>query len=287
MQSNNTWTVSGPDIGKSLQEFISGRMRISKRSAKNHIDARVVRVNGSLVWMAHHTLKSGDCVSVAAAVKSPSAVSQRPKFVKILYENEFCIIADKPRGIITNESDASVETILRMQTGNPDLRASHRLDRDTTGCLILSKNAEAHEAVVGVFKRHKVIKTYNTAVTGLWEAGASTIGLDIDGERALTRIHRISYNKHASYLSVRIETGRTHQIRKHLAMARHPVLGDSRYGFKTTGNPVFARITYPLLHAASIEFENPWSGGTISAFSPLPQDFHRFLTMLGLSAGQR
>jgi len=182
-----------------------------------------------------------------------------------------------------NEAPFSLETLLRAQTGNPDLRASHRLDRDTTGCVLFSKSARAHEAVVRVFKEHRVAKTYRTVVYGRWDAESSTIDLPLDGRRALSQVHCLRANARASHLAVRIETGRTHQIRRHLAMARHPVLGDGTYGPKVVEDLRLMKLTHPLLHAVELELDHPTvPDRLLRVFSPLPQEFHRWLGLLRL-----
>lgn len=276
------WTVPKSEAGVSLQEFLASHMRVSKRAAKQHIDGRVVRVSGQSVWMAHHRLKQGDVVSVVASVASPTATSNRLKKLTILFEDDDYLVVDKPRGILTNESDFSLESIIRTQTGIPTIQASHRLDRETTGCLLMSKTQAAHDAVVEVFKRHNVAKTYRTVVYGRWDAAATTIELAIDGERAQTHVHCLRANQDCSHLSVRIETGRTHQIRRHLAMARHPVIGDMQYGPKLVEDERLKKLTYPLLHSVEMEMEHPTKGGTLKVFAPVPQDFQRWLVALKL-----
>lgn len=276
------WTATQTEAGISLQEFLAKRMKVSKRTAKQHIDARVVRVNGQSIWMARHSLKPNDVVTVAAAVASPTAISNPIKKIPILFEDADYIIVDKPLGMLTHQSNSSVEAALRTQVGIPTLQASHRLDRDTTGCLLFSKSPEAHEAVVDVFKRHHVVKTYRTIVYGRWETAASTIDLAIDGERALSQIRCIQATNVASHLLVRIETGRTHQIRRHLAMSRHPVVGDSEYGPKVVTDERLKRLTHSLLHAVELEMEHPRGTGTLKVFAPVPQDFHRWLMALKL-----
>lgn len=256
---------------------------MSRRAAKQQIDARVVRVDGRVVWMAHHALRAGSVVSAAAAVPSPTAVSRRPTKATIIWEDADYLVADKPAGILVNGAGFSLETLLREQTGNPDLRASHRLDRDTTGCVLFSKSDAAHEAAVAVFREHRVAKTYRTVVAGKWDARSSTIDLPVDGRRALSLVHCIRANSRASHLAVRIETGRTHQIRRHLAMARHPVLGDSEHGSKTLENPALLALSRPLLHAVELELDHPLHAGEkIKVFSPLPREFHHWLGVLRL-----
>ena len=281
--ANRDFAVARGEDGTSLQDFLAARLGLSHRAAKQQIDARIVRVDGRCVWMAHHRLRAGAVVSVAGFAPSPTAASNRPKRINILFEDADYLVADKPAGLLVNDAPVSLESILRTQTGNPELRVSHRLDRDTTGCLVCSKSAAAHEAIVRVFKEHRVAKTYRTVVYGKWDAAASTIDLPIDGRRALSMVHCIRANAKASHLAVRIETGRTHQIRRHLAMARHPVLGDAVHGPKVVEDLRLMKLTYPLLHAVELEMDHPTRPGeTLRVFSPLPQDFHRWLGILRL-----
>ncbi len=277
------WVVPKQEAGVLLQDFMSAHMQVSKRVAKQHIDARVVRVNGRNIWMARHTLKPDDVVTVASAVTSPTARSQRIKKIAILFEDADYVVVDKPAGMLTNGASFSVETVLRTQTGIDALQVSHRLDRDTTGCLLCSKTQEAHDALVSVFKNHLITKTYRTVVYGKWDAPSTTIDLALDGERALTQVRCIRSNADASHLTVRIETGRTHQIRRHLAMARHPVIGDAEYGPKVVTDERLKRLTHPLLHAVELDWEHPGGGGARNVFAPLPQDFHRWLIVLKLA----
>ena len=275
--------VARHEDGTALQDFLAARLGVSRRAAKQQIDARIVRVDGQCVWMAHHRLRAGAVVTVAGFAASPTAVSNRPAKATVLWQDADYLVADKPAGILVNEAPFSLETLLRTQTGNPDLRASHRLDRDTTGCVLFSKSAAAHEAAVAVFKRHAVAKTYRAVVSGRWDAESSTIDLPLDGRRALSMVRCLRANNQASHLAVRIETGRTHQIRRHLAMARHPVLGDGVYGPKVVEDLRLMRLTRPLLHAVELELDHPLRpGARIKAFSPLPQEFHRWLGALRL-----
>ena len=281
-KSSNEWTVLKSEAGQTLQEFLALRMKASKRVAKQHIDARVVRVNGTSVWIAHHKVKANDAIIVASAVKSPTAISSNPQKIKILFEDEYYMVVDKPRGMLVNSSNFSLESIVKKQTGISTVQVSHRLDRDTTGCLIMSKTPDAHEKIVEVFKSHNIVKVYRTVVYGRWSADSSTIELPINDERALTNIKCLKANSEASHLAVRIETGKTHQIRRHLAMSRHPVVGDTVYGPKNVENEKLTKLTYPLLHAVEIEFDHPFNGNRVKVFSPIPQDFFRWMTSLKL-----
>lgn len=280
---DNHWTVSIKDAERSLQDFLAQHMGVSRRVAKQHIDGRVVWVNDRCVWMARHTLRRGDVVRVAGNVTSPTARSTLPKTLRILFEDADFIVVDKPAGLLANASDASVEAVLRAQTGNPDLRAAHRLDRDTTGCLLMSKHPKAQEVAIQVFREHRVAKAYRVIVHGRWDAEATTLDLPIAGERALTHVACVRANEQASHLVVRIETGRTHQIRRHLAMARHPIVGDRQYGLKEVADPSLQTVEHPLLHAVELHMDHPTRPGMLKVFAPIPAEFHRWLKALKLN----
>ena len=284
LSKNEQWTVPAKFANASLQDYLAETLGVSKRVAKQQIDARAVWVNDRCVWMAHHTLHKGDIVRLPARVASPTALSARPKKIKILVEDDDFLVADKPAGLLSEGSDASAEAILRLQTANPDLRAVHRLDRDTTGCLLFAKSETAFEAAVEVFRVHHIRKTYRAIVQERWDAASSTLDLPIEEERALTHITCVRANDRASHLLLRIETGRTHQIRRHLAMARHPIVGDRQYGPKTIEDPLLQTARRPLLHAAELLMEHPLHPERdLKAFSPIPQDFQSWLNRLKLS----
>ena len=277
------WVATAKDEGRSLQDVLATWMKVSRRVAKQHIDARVAWVNDRCVWMARHTVKRGDRVRVTCAVASPTAKANVPKKITVLFEDNDYMVVDKPVGMLANGGDASAEAVARSMKGVAGIQAVHRLDRETSGCLLLAKNADAFEAAVAVFREHRISKTYRVIVYGRWDAKASTIDLPVDGKRALSQITCVSAANAASYLVVHIETGRTHQIRKHLAMARHPVVGDREYGPKHVRETVFQGVTRSLLHAADIAMDHPLrEGQQLKASSPIPPDFHRWLDALKL-----
>ena len=275
------WTVTTRDRGASLQDFLARQMGVSKRVAKQHIDARVVWVNDRCVWMAHHTLHKEDIVRLTRPVASPTARSNAPDRVRVLFEDDWFLGVDKPAGIVSNDADGSVEAIARRMTGLFTLQAVHRLDRDTTGCLLLAKTQEAMDASIRVFREHRVAKTYRALVHGRWDAESSTLDLPIADERALTHVACVRATDVASHLVVRIETGRTHQIRRHLAMARHPILGDRQYGPKEVLDADLQLIARPMLHAVEMTMDHPMrEGRALKFFAPIPQDFIRWAKKL-------
>ena len=254
-------------------------------------------MNRRCVWIAHHALKTGDAVEIPRAVisaakrqkgsdvsqKLPAESAPERRHVRVLVETEFYIVADKPAGIVSCSDPNSVESILRVQLHEPTLQAVHRLDRDTTGCLLFAKNYQAYLAAVEVFKTHRVAKTYFAIVAGRFEHAHFTVDAPLDGERALSHVSREAAGPDASFLRVRIETGRTNQIRRHLSSIRYPVLGDRTFGLKSARDPRLMAVPRQMLHAASLTLPDPMvKGAEIKAHSPLPADFRSTLKLFGM-----
>ncbi len=236
--------VARDEEGLSLQDFLSNRLKVTKRAAKAMIDARVVWVNRKLVWIARHTLKPGDKVAFvvqrSTGAKQDKTVEERPH-IRILWQDEDYLAIDKPAGVLTQGKN-SAEELLRVQEHNPTIAAVHRWDRETSGGLLFSKHDEALEAAIAMFKTHRVVKLYAALAAGAVDRQNSTLTETIDGERAVTHLKRLQSTADASFLSLRIETGRTHQIRRHLSGIRHPIIGDRQYGVKQSNNPRYLSV---------------------------------------------
>jgi len=277
-----SFVVSKVEAGQSLQVFLALKLSISKRAAKNMMDDRVVWVNRRCVWMSHHVVRQGDTIEVPAA-HMPKAEAEVPAVkIRVLVEDDHYLVVDKPSGMLA-VGVGSAEELLREQTKLPSLRAVHRLDRDTTGCLLLAKSAAAFDAAVAIFKTRRVIKIYQAIVYGRYDRSSSTLNQDLDGERAVSHIQREAISKDASFLKVKIETGRTHQIRRHLASIRHPVLGDREHGVKFARDPRLLTVPRQMLHAAGLELPHPMLlGKSLKAHSPLPADFRRCLKLFDM-----
>ncbi|MEI6646442.1 MAG: RluA family pseudouridine synthase [bacterium] len=276
------YVVSKLDMGKSLQEFLALKLSVSKRAAKNMMDDRRVWVNRRCIWMAHHTLHQGDTVEVPSKTAAASPLKQEPTKLRVLVEDDFYLIIDKPAGMLS-VGEHSAEELLRTQLGNMTLQAVHRLDRDTTGCLMIAKTTMAFKEAVELWKTRRVTKIYQAIVWGSYERGKSTIDQDLDGDRAVSHITREAISKDATFVKVRIETGRTHQIRRHLASIRHPILGDREHGVKFARDPRLLTIPRQMLHACEFEMPHPMMPGkTFKAHSPLPADFRRCLKLFDM-----
>ena len=318
----NALTVGRPDSGKSLLDYLATRLGLSRRAAKAIIDGRSVWVNRRCVWIAHHALKTGDLVEVPKGInglkgfKGPNGVKgfkgvkgfnglngvkgvkgfngvKSPKdskgapgakaHIRVLVELKDFVVADKPAGLLSNGGAGSVEAILREQLGEPNLQAVHRLDRDTSGCLLFARSYAAYLAAVEVFKTHRVRKEYRAIVVGKFPYVHQRIDAPLDGQPAVSHVLREVAGPDASFLKVRIDTGRTNQIRRHLASVRFPIVGDRTFGLKHARDPRLMAVPRQMLHAAALELPDPVvKGGTIKAHSPLPADFRATLKLFGM-----
>ena len=288
----NSLTVNKPDP-KVLQDFLALKFSLSRRTAKAMIDGRSVWVNRKCVWIARFALRTGDLVEIPSqvvkgALKQSGGEDARRetkdvRHVRVLWSNESYLVCDKPAGLVSCDDPKSVETILREQEKIPTLEAVHRLDRDTTGCLMFAKNHAAFLAAVEVFKTHKVSKVYHAVTTGSFKYAHQVIDSPIDGQPAVSKVTREGAGADASFLRIRIETGRTNQIRKHLASVRAPIVGDRVFGLKSARDPRLMRVPRQMLHASTLTLPDPLSPhDEISVYSPLPADFRATLKLFGM-----
>lgn len=271
------WTVDRALEGSTLQGFVAQVTSFSRRKAKELIDSRCVLVNRKRVWMCNHRLSSGDIVEVAAGLQKAERQD-----LPVLYRDDHCLIIDKPPGLLSDGIN-SAEQVLREKFGNKEILAVHRLDRDTSGCLMFAWNAESKRELVPVFKSHNITKVYQVIVTGQFQRDEMKCSEPVDGQHAVTYFRVLDSRRDASHLQARIETGRTHQIRKHLASLGHYVVGDRYYGVKNRISNKGMKIRRQMLHASSIEFVSPLTGRHVRAKSKLPGDFRKTLALFNLS----
>ena len=297
-------TVGKPDP-KVLQDFLALKFALSRRTAKAMIDGRSVWVNRKCVWIARFALRTGDLVEIPSQVvkgavrqakafgretgdarrdgAGASSPAQAKRHVRVLWSNDNYLVCDKPAGLVSCDDPKSVETILREQEKIPTLEAVHRLDRDTTGCLLFAKNHAALVAAVEIFKTHKVSKTYHAISAGSFKFAHQVIDTPLDGQPAVSKVTREAVSADASFLRIRIETGRTNQIRRHLASVRAPIIGDRVFGLKNVRDSRLMQVSRQMLHASTLTLPDPLTPhAEISVHSPLPADFRSALRLFGM-----
>jgi len=271
-------TVRLADHGATLIAFLAAHLQLSNHKAKGLLDARRVFVNGQRVWMARHRLDPGDRVEIQEGLTAGPVVSREA----VLYESRDYLIANKPPGLLAN-GPQSLEFSLRRLLGNPALTAVHRLDRDTSGCLLFAQSADAEARIKPLFVQHRIRKMYHAIVSGFVPDPEQEITHPIDHRSARTLVRTLDANKRASHLWIELETGRTHQIRRHLVAIGHPLLGDQQYATRREVSPQERAVRRQMLHAYELAFRHPVTGQPIHGKAPLPDDFAACLRQFGLT----
>ena len=267
--------------GTELLDHLAEHLSLSRRAAKSLLDDRLVFVNGRRIWMAKHLLQTRDAVELLPDAGAPQRDKETP--VRLLLDDPKFLVADKPPRLLTI-GDKSLETRLRDQLGVPALRAVHRLDKDTSGCVLFAKTEEARLALVAQFEEGRVRKLYHALVAGVLDPPQQDIRAPVDHLPAVSHVRQVSAQPRpprCAHLTVAIETGRTHQIRIHLQSIGHPVLGDRQY-FSSRA-PEFAEVPRQMLHASDLRFVHPATGKPVAAAAPLPRDFKDWLRNLRLT----
>lgn len=303
---NDTTTGDSEQRAERLDKCVADRFGISRRAAQEAVRNGRVDVDGVVSDEPGRMIDATSRVEYHAS--RPRARKVQTK-LRVLREDRHVIIVDKPAGLLTlrtaeHERDTLVERVHRYLAvrhgGRPYVGVIHRLDKDTSGALAVAKSPQALRAMQQIFKVHDVERQYLTIVEGVPKQTSGTIDLRLvtdrgDLRRGVTRsgdegraavthyrvVERIG--SLASVLACWLETGRTHQIRIHLAELGHPVVGDPVY--RPRSRPRF-RVHAPrqALHAQTLGFKHPLTGETIAVESPVPPDLIELLqTLRGLA----
>lgn len=298
--------MSGPlrvpedGAGTRLDVFVSKAVAIPRAQAGALVDDGLVRVNGQVQRKAYR-VAAGDAVDVAARAPEPV---QPPPGVEVVWEDDYLLVVSKPAGVVVHPARGHREGTLvdaLLARGTPlaprggDARPGivHRLDRDVSGLLVVAKTDEAHERLVAMMKRRAIDRRYVALVAGAPPSDTGKIDAPVGRHpRHRTRMAVVPEGKPAvtwfevgerlgdtTLLRIRLETGRTHQIRTHLASIGHPIVGDAAYG----RDPALARtlgLHRPFLHAHRLAFDHPMTGEPLAFESPLPDILERALEVL-------
>ena len=266
MKKNN-FTVNNNQDGKRLFIVVSEHLSISKKQSQKIIDEKLVLINKKRIWMRNHNVKINDHIEILSL---PGFFNQ-PKQINIIWKDEYYMIVNKPPGLISNAHKNSLENILRLQEKNSNIVAVHRLDKETSGCIIFSTSKKAKQKAIPIFKENKIIKIYRGISIGKFPNIKKEIKADIDGFIAKTKIKVLDSSKNNSFLEIQIETGRTHQIRKHLAANRYPILGDKKYAGDK--NELSLKQPRQMMHEYKLIFNHPYTNEKINVKANLPNDF--------------
>ena len=257
-----------------------------------------VRVNSGRV-KPEYRLRPGDRVRVPPIrVSQQEKPKAKPAEFPVVHEDAALLVVDKPAGVaVHGGSGVSFGVIESLRASRPQakvLELAHRLDRDTSGLLIVAKKRSALVELHRMLREGEVEKVYLSVARGHWEGatrelreslhkyvdakGERRVAVQAGGMNAITRVKRIRANENFSLLEVRLMTGRTHQIRVHLAHAGHPVLGDSKYGdFDLNRRLEKEGVRRLFLHATRLAFCHPLTKEKLELRSPLPADMTAFV----------
>lgn len=302
-----TVRVTADDAGQRLDNFLLRHLRgIPRTAVYRLLRTGQVRVDGGRA-KPDRRIVEGEQVRIPPVrlddtprAGAPSAAQKAAVTAAILHEDKDLLVLNKPAGMaVHGGSGVSFGVIEVLRALRPDmtLELAHRLDRDTSGCLILSKRRPALRKLHAAFREGIVEKRYLALVGGRWEHGAITVVAALkrnqvkggerivtvdseDGKPSVSRFHPIDVFRDASFMEVRIETGRTHQIRVHAAHLGNPVVGDTKYGDAETNKRFRARgFRRMFLHASSLTLPHP-NGDTLSVSAPLDDELRDLLTEL-------
>ncbi|HET8979708.1 MAG TPA: RluA family pseudouridine synthase [Solirubrobacteraceae bacterium] len=280
--------VSVADAGTRLDRFLSDPLG-SRAQAQAAIDTGRVRVDGEL-RPKRHLVHAGERITVDRASNGASPETEIVVPFGIAYEDEHLLVVDKPAGVVVHparghRTGTLAQALAGRAAGGEDAQRAgivHRLDRDTSGLLVVARSDEVHRRLKQLLADRQLRREYLALVQGTPPARTGTIdapigrdrhdrvlmSIDTDDPReARTHFEIERLLARATLLRVRLETGRTHQIRVHLAAIGHPVCGDPQYG--TAGE---YGLTRQFLHAARLAFAHPVTGEAVDVTSPLPGD---------------
>ncbi len=302
------WSALAP---QRLDAFLASEGRVlSRAKAQKMIDAGLVRVNGKKKKKASHVLEPEDTVTVTGELPTEeSLIAPVDLHLSILYEDDACMVVDKPAGVAVHPGAGMEPNEVTMLSGIAFLfkkkkikfhEASvlvHRLDKETTGCLLIAKSEKAHLTLQKQFESRTIEKKYLALVSGVPEHETATVDSPIGRSthdrtkmsvrgvgrmrEAQTTYRVLADGKSAALLECDLHTGRTHQVRVHLHAIGHPVLGDPSYE-----TPASAKLSINVeglcLHAWKLSFESPADGKTHQAKAALPSLFLKEMKKVGI-----
>ena len=289
-------------IGNRIDKFLSDELESYSRAyIQKLIDNGCILVNNKPI-KANYKIKSGDIIDID--VPEPEIIDIIPKDIPldIVYEDKDIIVVDKPKGMVVHPApghydDTLVNALMYhckdLSTINGIMRPGivHRIDMDTSGLLLICKNDTSHRIMAEKFKTHDITRVYTAICYNHFNQTDGTIDkpiarhktdrkrmtIDEKGRRAVTHYHVLNNLKeNMSLIECRLETGRTHQIRVHMASINHPLLGDEVYGPKVKK----FNLNGQTLHAGVLGFNHPTTNEYIEFKSELPEYFKKLLNIL-------
>jgi 23S rRNA pseudouridine1911/1915/1917 synthase len=309
-------TAASTDAGRRLDLFLAERVpQLSRTRIQELTREGKVRVDGNVAKAAHR-ISAGETIEIEVLPRPAMQALPEDLPLDVLCVDDDFVIVNKPAGMVVHAGaghargtlvNALLHRLGKLSEAGGALRPGivHRLDRETSGAMVVARNDKAHEHLSEQFRSRNVRKIYVALVHGKMPSDSGTITLPIsrDPNRRTRMTARAKKGRHArtdwraiarldgyTLVELALHTGRTHQIRAHFSAIGHPVVGDTLYG--APRNLRVGKRTLPLLernflHAARIGFSHPSSGEWVEVRAPLPQDLRVYFDQLGASLGWR
>ena len=296
------YLVSQEFVGMRIDKAISIKNEnLSRVTIQRMIENENIKVNDKKIKMSYK-LNLNDKITIEKEEIKEASIKAQDIPLDIIYEDKDIIVINKAKGMVVHPGNGNLDGTLVNAIMNickdslsgigGELRPGivHRIDKDTTGLLIVAKNDNAHINVSEQIKNHEVVKTYIALVRGVIKNNEGTINMPIarstkdrtkmavskTGKSAVTHFKVMARYKDYTLLEINIETGRTHQIRVHMSQIGYPVVGD--YIYSNGKNPF--GVEGQLLHSKKLEFVHPVSNKKMILEAPLPEEFERVLKIL-------
>lgn len=299
------YIVDENDKKKRLDKFLQEKdLNITRSYIKTLIEEGYVKVNEEKV-KSGYSLKKDDVVDITIKEDETCDINPENIPVDIVYEDDDIIIVNKPKGMVVHPANGNYTGTLvnalmyshkdKLSSINGSIRPGivHRIDKDTSGILVVAKNDEAHKKLSSIFKVHDIKREYIALVKGIVKEDRLDINLPIgrsakdrkkmavtnkNSREAITHIEVLErfYASNVTLLKATLETGRTHQIRVHMSYMHHPIVGDEVYGKK---DPKF-KVTGQMLHAKLLGFKHPTTNEYVEFESEIPEYFKDILDTL-------
>jgi 23S rRNA pseudouridine955/2504/2580 synthase len=302
--------IGAEEAGQRIDNYLIARLKGVPKSRVYRILRRgEVRVNRGRVQAAYR-LQAGDAVRIPPlrVAEEPGPVTGSPLPARlarsILYEDDALLVLDKPSGVAAHGGSGivlgAIEALRAARPDAPFLELVHRLDRETSGCMMVAKKRSALRELHAQLRAHAIDKRYQLLVAGAWRGGGRRVDLALardqlrggervvrvaaDGQPSSTRFTPLERFADASLLQARPLSGRTHQIRVHAAALGHPIAGDDKYGDADFNRALRGHgLRRLFLHAAELRFELP-AGTPLRVEAPLPDELVRVLAELRAAA---
>ena len=312
------FVVDEKQAGRRLDQTIASRFEMSRSRVQELIDAGLILVNARPAKGAHR-MRSGERVAVQIQARPPVHAQAESIPLDIVYEDDDVIAVNKPAGMTVhagagNPRGTLVNALLgrgqALSRGSDALRPGivHRLDKETSGVILVAKNDAAHARLADSFRQREIKKTYIALLEGHFAEGSGRIDLAImrdpkrrtrmtarrsivlaNAREARTDWRTLAEIGPTTLAEVQLHTGRTHQIRVHFSALRHPVVGDTLYGAASqlrVGKTALPPLSRNFLHAAKLGFAQPRTGAWVELRAPLPAELRKFLRSLAELAGE-